>query len=296
MTALDRPVVGFIGIGIMGSHMARHILDAGHELHISSRTRSRAEELIGRGAHWHDRAGDVAAAADVVITIVGYPGDVEEIYLGSGGILDRARQGSLLIDMTTSSPVLAEQIAERASRAGCMALDAPVSGGDIGAREARLAIMVGGSEAAFDRALPLLQVMGDNIARMGGPGAGQHAKMANQIAIASTMVAAAESIAYASKAGLNPSQVLDVIGTGAASSFLLNVLGRKMASEDFTAGFFVHHFVKDMKIALDEAERMKLDLPGLRLAHSLYAQLVERGFAEDGTQAVYRAYRDSFAR
>ncbi len=296
MTALDRPVVGFIGIGIMGSHMARHILDAGHELHISSRTRSRAEELIGRGAHWHDRAGDVAAAADVVITIVGYPGDVEEIYLGSGGILDRARQGSLLIDMTTSSPVLAEQIAERASRAGCMALDAPVSGGDIGAREARLAIMVGGSEAAFDRALPLLQVMGDNIARMGGPGAGQHAKMANQIAIASTMVAAAESIAYASKAGLNPSQVLDVIGTGAASSFLLNVLGRKMASEDFTAGFFVHHFVKDMKIALDEAERMKLDLPGLRLAHSLYAQLVERGFAEEGTQALYRAYRDSFAR
>lgn len=296
MTAQDRPVVGFIGIGIMGSHMARHILDAGHELHISSRTRSRAEELIGRGAHWHDRAGDVAAAADVVITIVGYPGDVEEIYLGSGGILDRARQGSLLIDMTTSSPVLAEQIAERASRAGCMALDAPVSGGDIGAREARLAIMVGGSEAAFDRALPLLQVMGDNIARMGGPGAGQHAKMANQIAIASTMVAAAESIAYASKAGLNPSQVLDVIGTGAASSFLLNVLGRKMASEDFTAGFFVHHFVKDMKIALDEAERMKLDLPGLRLAHSLYAQLVERGFAEEGTQALYRAYQDSFAR
>jgi 3-hydroxyisobutyrate dehydrogenase len=292
MTSLgrDRPKAGFIGLGIMGQHMAGHILGAGYELHINSRTRSKAAPLIEAGAVWHDHPGEVAAASDVLITIVGYPADVEAIYLGAEGILDKARPGTVIIDMTTSSPALAERIAEIASRRGIAVLDAPVSGGDVGARDAKLAIMVGGDEAAFNQVLPLLQAIGSNIVLMGGPGAGQHTKMANQIAIASTMLAVAESITYASRAGLNPDRVLDVIGTGAASSFLLNGLGRKMIRKDFAAGFFVHHFVKDMRIALDEAARMELDLPGLALASSLYEQLVEGGFGEDGTQALYRVY------
>jgi 3-hydroxyisobutyrate dehydrogenase len=284
------PKAGFIGLGIMGQHMAGHILGAGYELHVNNRTRSKADALVARGAIWHDDPGEVAAASDIVITIVGYPSDVEAIYLGEGGILDRARPGSVLIDMTTSSPALAERIADIASPRGVVALDAPVSGGDIGARDAKLAIMVGGDETAFDQVLPVLRVMGGNIVRMGTAGAGQHTKMANQIAIASTMLAVAESVSYASRAGLNPDLVLDVIGTGAASSFLLNGLGRKMIHEDFAPGFFINHFAKDIKIALDEATRMGLDLPGLELARALYGRLVEDGFGEDGTQALYRIY------
>ena len=284
------PKVGFIGLGIMGQHMAGHILGAGYELHVNNRTRSKADALVERGAIWHDHPGAVAAASEIVITIVGYPTDVETIYLGEGGILDRARPGSVLIDMTTSSPVLAERIADAASQHEVVALDAPVSGGDVGARDAKLAIMVGGDETAFNQVLPVLRVMGANIVRMGATGAGQHTKMANQIAIASTMLAVAESVSYANRAGLNPDLVLDVIGTGAASSFLLNGLGRKMIREDFAPGFFINHFAKDMKIALDEAARMGLHLPGLELARALYGRLIEDGFGEDGTQALYRAY------
>ncbi|MDR6755409.1 3-hydroxyisobutyrate dehydrogenase [Mycoplana sp. BE70] len=285
-----QPKVGFIGLGNMGRYMAGHILATGCELHIHSRTQSRALPLIEAGAIWHDHPGAVAAVSDVLITIVGYPADVEAIYLGADGIVDRARPGTVLIDMTTSSPALAVRIADAASKRGIAALDAPVSGGDIGARDAKLAVMVGGDETAFDQVLPLLQAIGSNIVRMGAAGTGQHTKMANQIAIASTMVAVAESVTYANRAGLNPDLVLEVIGTGAASSFLLNGLGRKMIREDFAAGFFVHHFAKDMKIALDEAARMGLDLPGLALAHALYDKLMEGGFGEEGTQALCRVY------
>ncbi len=284
------PDIGFIGLGIMGAHMAGHILDAGYRVHVNNRTRPRADALVARGAIWHDHPGAVAEASNITITIVGYPSDVEAVYLGAGGILDRARPGSVLVDMTTSSPLLAQRIAAAASRHGTVALDAPVSGGDVGARDAKLAIMVGGDEAAFDKVLPVLRVMGANIVRMGAAGAGQHTKMANQIAIASTMLAVAESISYASRAGLNPDLVLDVIGTGAASSFLLNGLGRKMVREDYAPGFFINHFAKDMKIALDEATRMGLRLPGLELAKSLYERLIEEGFGKDGTQALYRIY------
>ncbi|WP_241503880.1 NAD(P)-dependent oxidoreductase [Ferruginivarius sediminum] len=285
-----QPKVGFIGLGIMGQHMAGHTLAAGHELHVYNRTRSKAKTLVERGAVLHDNPGAVAAASDIVITMVGYPADVEAVYFEAGGILDKARPGSVLIDMTTSSPALAERIAEAASERGVTALDAPVSGGDVGAREAKLAIMVGGDGMAFEQASPVLRTMGANIAHMGAAGAGQHTKMANQIAIASTMLAVAESITYARRAGLDPDVVLDVIGTGAASSFLLNGLGRKMIREDFAPGFFVHHFVKDMTIALEEAARMGLDLPGLELARSLYDRLVSDGFGEEGTQALYRVY------
>lgn len=289
-TSTPKPKMGFIGLGVMGRHMAGHLLQAGYDLHINSRTQSSGLPLVEAGAVWHDNPSSVAAACDVLLTIVGYPSDVESIYLEDGGILDSARQGTIVIDMTTSSPALAERIASAAAQRGILALDAPVSGGDVGARNAKLAIMVGGDETAFDRALPLFQLMGSNIVRMGGPGSGQHTKMANQIAIASTMIAVAESISYAKRAGLDPNLALSVMGTGAASGFLLTELGRRMIRDDFTAGFFVHHFVKDMTIAMEEAARMKLDLPGLALAKSLYEKLVDGGYGEDGTQALYRIY------
>jgi 3-hydroxyisobutyrate dehydrogenase len=285
-----RKKVGFIGLGIMGRSMAGHILDGGHELHVYNRTRSKADELVARGAIWHDTAGDVAAACDVVMTIVGYPKDVEETYLGKGGIVDRAKAGTILIDMTTSSPTLAGQIAAKAAEKGVSALDAPVSGGDIGARAAKLSIMVGGTEEAFAAVLPLFQLMGENIVHQGGPGAGQHTKMCNQIAIAATMLAVSESLAYAKASGLDAKRVLSSIGTGAASSFLLNNLGPKMLNDDYAPGFYVHHFIKDMSIAIAEAERMKLDLPALALAKQLYEKLAAGGFGEEGTQAIFRVY------
>lgn len=285
-----REKVGFIGLGIMGRSMAGHILDGGHELHVYNRTRSKAEELVARGAIWHDTAGDVATACDVVITIVGYPKDVEETYLGAGGLVERAKAGTILIDMTTSSPTLAGEIAARAAKKGVSVLDAPVSGGDVGARAAKLSIMVGGTEEAFTAALPLFQLMGENIVRQGGPGAGQHTKMCNQIAIAATMLAVSESLAYAKASGLDAKRVLSSIGTGAASSFLLNNLGPKMLNDDYAPGFYVHHFIKDMSIAIAEAERMKLDLPALALAKQLYEKLAAGGFGEEGTQAIFRVY------
>ena len=285
-----RKKVGFIGLGIMGRSMAGHILDGGHELNVYNRTRSKADELVARGAIWHDTAGDAAAASEVVITIVGYPKDVEETYLGAGGIVERAKAGTILIDMTTSSPTLAGEIATRAAEMGIAVLDAPVSGGDVGARTAKLSIMVGGTEEAFAAALPLFQLMGENIVRQGGPGAGQHTKMCNQIAIAATMLAVSESLAYAKASGLEAKQVLSSIGTGAASSFLLNNLGPKMLNDDYAPGFYVHHFIKDMSIAIAEAERMKLDLPALALAKQLYEKLAAGGFGEEGTQAIFRVY------
>lgn len=282
--------VGFIGLGIMGQSMAGHILAAGHDLAVFNRTRAKADGLVAQGAVWKDSPGAVADASDVVITIVGYPRDVEDIYLGRDGILARAPEGALLIDMTTSSPELSRRIADAAAERGQTALDAPVSGGEGGARAGTLAIMVGGAAQGFDRARPLFAAMGGTIAHMGPPGAGQHTKMANQIAIASTMMALCESLAYAKAAGLAPDAVLDVIGTGAASSFLMKGLGPKIVAADYAPGFFVHHFVKDMSIALAECDRIGLDLPGLALARDLYQRLVDDGFGEDGTQALFRVY------
>ncbi|SDI98638.1 NAD(P)-dependent oxidoreductase [Aliiruegeria lutimaris] len=291
MTAeTGKMTVGFIGLGIMGQYMAGHILDVGHVLRVFNRSRHKAEALVDRGAVWCDNLGDVAAECDVVISIVGYPADVEEIYLSPGGILDRARDGAILIDMTTSSPDLARRIADRAAAQGLSALDAPVSGGEGGAKAAALAIMVGGDPDAFAAARPLFEILGKTVSHMGPAGSGQHTKMANQIAIASTMVGVCECLAYAKAAGLSQAATLDVVGTGAASSFLLKGLGPKIVAEDFSPGFFIHHFVKDMSIALEEAEAMQLSLPGLALARKLYRQLVEEGFGEEGTQALIRAY------
>lgn len=281
--------IGFIGLGNMGRHMAGHLLSAGHPLYVYNRSREKANALIASGARWCNTPGDVAAQVDVVITMVGYPHDVEQVYLGEGGILARA-QKALLIDMTTSSPALAERIAAAAAQVGCRSLDAPVSGGDVGARDAKLSIMVGGPQAAFDEALPILQRVGTNIVLQGGPGAGQHTKMCNQIVIASTVMGVSEGIAYAKKSGLDPDTVLRAIGGGAASSFQLTVLGAKMIAGDFAPGFYIEHFIKDLGIALAEAERMKLDLPGLALARKLFTGLVEQGHSRLGTQALIKHY------
>jgi 3-hydroxyisobutyrate dehydrogenase len=283
------PTVGFIGLGIMGQHMAGHLLDAGYPLHVYNRTASRAAALVERGAVAQESPAGLAAC-DVVITMVGYPADVEQVYLGPEGLLTHARPGATLIDMTTSSPDLAARIAAEGAEKGIGCLDAPVSGGDVGARDAKLAIMVGGDPAVVARAMPLFQRMGAKIAHLGAAGAGQHTKMANQIAIASTVMGTCESLAYAQAAGLDAAQVLEVIGTGAAGSFQLNVLGPKMVTGDFAPGFFVHHFVKDMSIALAEADRLQLDLPGLTLARKLFERLVQQGHDRDGTQGLYRIY------
>lgn len=282
--------IGFIGLGIMGRSMAGHLQRAGHALHLYNRSRGGAEALLAQGASWHDSPGAVAAASDIVITMVGYPADVETIYLGRGGIVERARPGALLIDMTTSSPQLARSIAQAAASRGLQALDAPVSGGDVGAREARLSIMVGGEAAAFERAAPVLRLLGTNIVLQGGPGSGQHTKMCNQIIIASTMVGVCEGLAYARRAGLDAQTVLSCIGSGAAGSFLLNNMAPRILKGDFAPGFFTEHFIKDMRIAIDEAERMGLDLPGLALAKRLYGRLAAQGHARDGTQVLFKHY------
>jgi len=286
--------IGFIGFGIMGRSMAGHILAKGHELHVFNRTRAKTEDLLARGAVWHDGPGDIAAECDVVFTIVGFPQDVEEIYLGPGGLVEQACSGTVLVDMTTSSPSLARRIAEAGASKGVAVLDAPVSGGEIGARNAKLSIMVGGDVAVVEHIKPLLSLMGENIVRQGEVGAGQHTKMANQIAIACNMLAVCESLSYAKQAGLDPKLVLKSIGAGAASSFLLVNLGPRMLDGDFAPGFYVRHFIKDMSIALAEAERMKLDLPGLARAKLLYERLAASGHADDGTQALFRLYDGAF--
>lgn len=284
------PAIGFVGLGIMGRSMAGHLLAAGHPLHVFNRSRDKADELVAKGATWHATPGDVAAQADVVVTMVGYPRDVEEIYLGAGAIVERARAGAILIDMTTSSPALAVRIAGQAAQRGVKSLDAPVSGGDVGARDAKLAIMVGGDAAAFDAALPVLRRMGANIVLQGGPGTGQHTKMCNQIVIASTIMGVCEGIAYAKQAGLDADTVLKSIGGGAASGFQLNVLGARIIKGDFAPGFFMEHFIKDMSIALAEAGRMGLELPGLAQAKKLYDQLMAQGHGRSGTQALFKYY------
>jgi 3-hydroxyisobutyrate dehydrogenase len=286
----DTLIIGFIGTGVMGRSMAGHLLRAGHTLHVHNRTREKAQPLLDLGAQWHDSPGSVAAAADVVITILGFPNDVEEVYLGADGLVSAAQAGSLLIDMTTSSPVLARRIAEAAEARRIDALDAPVSGGDLGAREARLVIMVGGRAAAFERAKPVFERMGKNIALHGGPGAGQHCKMANQVAIAAGMLAWVEALAYAKRAGLDPARVLDSISGGAAGSWSMTNLAPRALAGNFAPGFYVKHFLKDMRIALDAAAEMKLDLPGLACAKRLYDEVASRGWTEEGTQALYKLY------
>lgn len=283
--------IGFIGLGVMGKSMVSHLMSGGYQIHVYNRTKDKAGDLVERGAIWQDSPGDLAAAVDVIITIVGYPKDVEEIYGGDNGILQHCKKGNIVIDMTTSSPALAVDIYQKAQTAGVHALDAPVSGGDIGAKEARLSIMVGGDEEVFKRVTPLFQLMGKNIVYQGPAGSGQHCKMANQMAIACNMMGVCEAIRYAEKSGLSPETVLRSIEAGAAGSWSLSNLAPRMIRGDFSPGFFVKHFIKDMGIALDSCERIGLQAKGLALAKSLYDEVAASGDEDSGTQALYKHYK-----
>lgn len=288
MFSKNETVIGFIGLGVMGKSMAKNLMNVGYSLVISTRTKEKAKELIEMGASWEDSPKFVAQKANIVITMAGYPSDVEEIYFSNDGLLAHCSKDTYLIDMTTSTPTLAKRIYIEAKSKGLHSLDAPVSGGDIGAREARLAIMVGGDEKAFEAMLPVFEVLGTNIVYQGEAGAGQHTKMCNQIAIASNMIGVCEAIVYAEKAGLNPESVLQTISSGAAGSWSLSNLAPRILKGDFAPGFYIKHFIKDMKIALEEAENLGIEVPGLSLSKKLYEELANKGEENSGTQALYK--------
>ena len=297
-----RPPIGFIGTGLMGASMAGHLLAAGHPLHVLNRTRAKAEPLLTRGAFWHDRPAAVAAAAGIVITMLGDPADVEDVYLGGTdrvpageGLVDNARPGGLLIDMTTSSPALAERIAAVAAARGLACLDAPVSGGDIGARNAALIIMAGGDAAAFARAEPLFRLLGRSATLMGPAGSGQRCKLANQVAVAIGMVAWCEALAHARVGGLDPVAVQQVISGGAAGSWALTNLAPRALGGDFAPGFLVRHLLKDIRLARDATRQSGVEFPGLVVAETLYEKIAEQRLAgtsrgDEGTQTLYNEY------
>lgn len=280
--------IGWIGTGVMGLSMCGHLLAAGHHVTVNNRTRDKARPLLEKGALWADTPTAVAQQSDIIFTMVGFPDDVREVILGDAGVLAGAPSDAVVVDMTTSSPDLAQTISSECTKKGIGALDAPVSGGDVGAREATLAIMVGGEASVFESVRPLFEQLGQTIALMGGAGAGQHTKMTNQILIAGTMIGVVESLLYAKRAGMDAHQVIDIIGKGAASSWSINNLGRRIADHDFDPGFYIKHFVKDMGIALDEARRMRLSLPGLALVHQFYVAAMAMGWENLGTQGLFR--------
>ncbi|MEM9364665.1 MAG: NAD(P)-dependent oxidoreductase [Planctomycetota bacterium] len=281
--------IGWIGTGVMGHSMLGHLLDAGYVCSVFTRTASKAQDLVQRGAAARSGPGDVARNSDVVFSIVGYPHDVESIYLGDDGIVANAAPGSVLVDMTTSKPELATRIASASLAKGCAAIDAPVSGGDRGAREGVLSIMVGGETEPVRAVMPLLEVMGKTIVHQGGPGTGQHTKMVNQTLIASGMIGVCEALLYAYRSGLDVERVLQSVSGGAAGSWSLTHLAPRIVAGDYQPGFYVEHFLKDMGIALDEAARLELCLPGLALAKQLYQALAAQGHAKSGTQALVLA-------
>lgn len=280
--------IGFIGVGVMGGPMVLNLMKKGFDVSIYTRTKSKAEGVIAAGTHWCDTIADCAAGRDVVITIVGYPKDVEEVYFSEKGILNSADKGTVLIDMTTTSPRLSERIYAAAKEKGMTALDAPVSGGDVGAQKGTLAIMVGGDRDAFDKMHDIFAAMGTNIRYQGGAGCGQHTKMANQIAISGCVAAVCEAIAYAKRCGLDPQDMFDAISTGAAGSWQLTNNGQKIINGDYAPGFYVKHFIKDMNIALDEAQARDLDLTVLHMVRDKYDELAAQGGADEGTQALIK--------
>lgn len=281
--------VGWIGTGVMGRSMCGHLLAAGFPTTVYSRTRDRAAGLLEAGASWAESPAEVAAAADVVFTMVGFPSDVRDVLLGPEGVLSAIGSGGVVVDLTTSEPSLAREIYDVARRKGVESLDAPVSGGDVGARNAALSIMVGGEATTLDRVRPLLELMGKTIVHQGSAGAGQHTKMVNQTLIATGMIGVCEALLYAHRAGLDPARVLESVSGGAAGSWSLQNYAPRMLAGDFAPGFLVEHFIKDMEITLAEARRMNLALPGLALAHELYLALRAQGDGRCGTQALVRA-------
>jgi 3-hydroxyisobutyrate dehydrogenase len=287
--ATQTTTVGWIGTGVMGASMCGHLLDAGYRVTVHSRTRERSEPLLERGAQWAASPAAVAAASDVVFTMVGFPADVREVILGPDGALSAARPGTVLVDMTTSEPSLAGEIYQAAQAKEVESVDAPVSGGDVGARNAALSIMIGGDATTVERIRPLFELMGKTIVHQGPPGAGQHTKMVNQILIATGMIGVCEALLYAYRSGLDLETVLTSVGGGAAGSWSLSNYAPRILKGDFAPGFFVEHFIKDMEIALAEARRLNLALPGLALAHELYLALRAQGGGRKGTQALILA-------
>jgi 3-hydroxyisobutyrate dehydrogenase len=281
--------IGWIGTGVMGAAMAGHLLNAGYALRVYTRTRAKAQPLIDAGASWAASPAEAADGADVAVSMVGVPDDVRETHLGPVGTLAAKQRPRLVIDMTTSRPALAEEIHRAAAKAGVGSIDAPVSGGDVGARSATLSIMIGGDERDVVAARPVLARLGKTIVHHGAPGAGQHAKVVNQILIASSMMGACEGLLYARQAGLDPTRVIESVGSGAAGTWAINNLGPRMIRRDFDPGFFVEHFIKDLSIALDEAARMNLALPGLALARQLYEAVRAQGHGRRGSQALLMA-------
>src|SRR5579872_3534652 len=278
--------IGWIGTGVMGANMVSHLITAGFSATVFNRRKEKAEALLAKGAKWAASPRQVAEASDVVFSIVGFPSDVRSVMLGADGALAGSKAGNVLVDMTTSDPSLAVEIYDAAKDKGVHSIDAPVSGGDVGAREARLSIMIGGDKDVSEALTPCWNAMGKTIVHQGGPGAGQHTKMVNQVLIASNMVGVCEALLYGYKAGLDLPTVLKSVGSGAAGSWSLSNLGPRIMDNNFDPGFFVEHFIKDMGIALDEAKRMGLSLPGLALSHQLYLAVKAQGHGRDGTHAL----------
>ena len=283
--------IGFIGVGIMGKSMVRNLMKAGFELHIYARTKSKVEDVIGEGAIFHDSIAECAAARDAVITIVGFPEDVEEVFFNEGNILDSASAGTYLIDMTTTSPKLAQRIASEGAQRGFHVLDAPVTGGDTGARDATLSILVGGEEEDFNACLPLFNAMGTNINHFGMAGAGQHCKLANQIMIAGSLSGVVEAFAYAEKQGLDLPLVMKALSTGAAGSKQLDAFGPKIIADDYNPGFFLKHLVKDLRLAKEEGLAVGLDLEMLETVLAEYEDLLSKGYGNLGTQGLMKRFR-----
>jgi len=278
--------IGWIGTGVMGRHMCRHIMEKGFNTVVYTRTRSKAQELIDKGAAWAETPKKLAMNSDVIFTMVGFPEDVRNVYMGHDGIFEGVAKGNILIDMTTTLPSLAEEIYEKAQKKGISAVDAPVSGGDVGARNATLSIMAGGDQEVIKTLMPLFEIIGKKIVHQGGPGTGQHTKMCNQIVIAGTMIGMCESLLYGYKAGLDLEVMLSSISGGAAACWSLDKLAPRILKREFDTGFFVEHFVKDMGIALKEADKMNISLPGLALVNQLYKSVMANGWERMGTQAL----------
>jgi len=279
--------IGWIGTGLMGRPMAMHLLNDGYFVNVNNRTKSKAQELIDKGCKWYDTPAGLAKDSDIVVTIIGYPEDVEQVYFGKGGIFEEIKQNTILIDMTTTKPSLALKIYEQAKKADAHFIDAPVSGGEVGAINGSLSIMIGGDEQTVDMVMPIFEVFGENMVYQGRAGSGQHTKMCNQIAIAGTMLGVCESLIYGYKAGLDLKTMLGSISKGAAGCWSLDVLAPKIVEGDYAPGFMVDHFIKDLTIALEEAEAMSLSLPGLALVKQLYISLKAHGKGKEGTQALY---------
>ncbi|MBU5362243.1 NAD(P)-dependent oxidoreductase [Enterococcus raffinosus] len=282
--------IGFIGTGVMGKSIVEHFLAAGHEVAVFNRTKSKTDELVAKGAVWQDTPAEVTVVSEIIFSMVGYPSDVEEIYYGSKGIFSVDVTKKIFIDLTTSTPTLAEKIYQTAKEKGASSLDAPVSGGDLGAQNGTLTIMVGGDQTAYDQVILLFDIMGKSYSLQGSAGAGQHTKMANQIMIAGTMTGMTEMLVYAKAANLSIEKVLETLSGGAAQNWSMTNYAPRILKEDYSPGFFVKHFIKDLKIALDEAEKMQLNLPATKLATELYERLADQGFENDGTQALIKLW------